>query len=56
MDTIEVTYTVGENKACTVYRDGVELYIYDIWNGMYILMNRHRRDIASFKVKEVKVV
>lgn len=56
MDTIEVTYMLGDDKACIVYRDGAELFAYDIWNGMYILMNIHRRDLAAFKVKEVKDV
>jgi hypothetical protein len=63
MDTIEVVHTIGDNTAIRVLRDNEVLYRYDVWKGFdgllrYILISQHSnfKDIAVFKVKEVKVV
>jgi len=56
MDTIEVRYALGENKAIAVIRDGELLYKYDVWNCTFRMLGSKGNDIARFKRKEINKI
>lgn len=59
MDTTEIVYATGFHQAIHVKRNGKFLYAYDKWNELsytfsYIILSKAGKDLAAFKVKEVK--